>query len=409
MTTIGLNLENIKIKNRQTILRLLNNNGAMSRKDIAKTINLTPASLTQISTEMIMQGIIIEKGACSETGKVGRKKILIDINYNFKYILVINIGMPTTSITLANLKGDVIYCHSLETDSTITAKKFLIQLAKTSKKIIKDNNLINNDILALSVTITGLVDATNGISQRAYKIWDNAINIKVILEKELNIFVVVENNIKAYAQAEILYGEYSDYNNLFFVRWFPGIGSAIVINGSLYNGKGNKVGEIGHLLVDQANELCSCGRYGCLETIASVSVILSKIKKMFIDDETPLLYELCEGNCENVLNLLIKFLNNENIILDDCILDLILMATKNVAITVINAITILSTDKVILYGNFFNNNIIFDNFIQICSDYDENYNDDYIIKSSLFNKEHYIGGVAIAFDRIFLKNGGFIS
>ena len=44
----GINLENVKVSNRSAILKLLNDHGAMSRKDIALELGLTPATVTMI-------------------------------------------------------------------------------------------------------------------------------------------------------------------------------------------------------------------------------------------------------------------------------------------------------------------------------------------------------------------------
>ena len=46
----GINLENVKVSNRSAILKLLNDRGAMSRKDIALELGLTPATVTLICT-----------------------------------------------------------------------------------------------------------------------------------------------------------------------------------------------------------------------------------------------------------------------------------------------------------------------------------------------------------------------
>ena len=40
----GINLGNVRIENRSAILKLLNDQGAMSRKDIALALGLTPRS-----------------------------------------------------------------------------------------------------------------------------------------------------------------------------------------------------------------------------------------------------------------------------------------------------------------------------------------------------------------------------
>lgn len=49
----GINLENVKVSNRSAILKLLNDHGAMSRKDIALELGLTPATVTMICTQLL--------------------------------------------------------------------------------------------------------------------------------------------------------------------------------------------------------------------------------------------------------------------------------------------------------------------------------------------------------------------
>ena len=80
MGYIGINLENVKVSNRSAILKLLNDQGAMSRKDIALALGLTPATVTLICTELLSGGILCERGEVDEARRAGRKKVLIDIN-----------------------------------------------------------------------------------------------------------------------------------------------------------------------------------------------------------------------------------------------------------------------------------------------------------------------------------------
>ena len=94
MAKTGTNLVNLRANNKLTILRLLNANGAMSRKDIAILLKLTPAAVTILCNEIIKDGMIVEKGEVEEEKRAGRKKMLIDINHQYKYIIGINIARP---------------------------------------------------------------------------------------------------------------------------------------------------------------------------------------------------------------------------------------------------------------------------------------------------------------------------
>ena len=105
----GINMVGIKRKNRVSILNILRGHGAMPRKDIAKQIQLTPASVTIIVNKMIEEGIIKEIGELEENDKrAGRKKILIDINYDIKYVIGVSIESQICSIAVANIKEQLL-------------------------------------------------------------------------------------------------------------------------------------------------------------------------------------------------------------------------------------------------------------------------------------------------------------
>ncbi len=60
-----------------------------------------------------------------------------------------------------------------------------------------------------------------------------------------------------------------------------GIGSSFVINDHIYRGSLYGSGQIGHTIVNPDGNACDCGRYGCLETVASLSA-LKKQARMWL-------------------------------------------------------------------------------------------------------------------------------
>jgi predicted NBD/HSP70 family sugar kinase len=53
-----------------------------------------------------------------------------------------------------------------------------------------------------------------------------------------------------------------------------GIGAGLILRDQLFGGDGEAAGEIGHVVIDPDGVECRCGRFGCLETIASAPAIL---------------------------------------------------------------------------------------------------------------------------------------
>lgn len=102
-------------------------------------------------------------------------------------------------------------------------------------------------------------------------LWSPNLGWKNLPLKELMIPIfgekgIIENdcNAAAYAEARV-----RDVENLAYVTLSTGIGMGIVVNKKIYQGSHFSAGEIGHTIVDQNGPMCSCGRRGCLQAIAS--------------------------------------------------------------------------------------------------------------------------------------------
>jgi glucokinase len=48
-----------------------------------------------------------------------------------------------------------------------------------------------------------------------------------------------------------------------------GVGGGLILDGKPYGGRTGNAGHVGHVVVDQGGEQCSCGGRGCVETIAA--------------------------------------------------------------------------------------------------------------------------------------------
>ena len=81
----GTNMTDIKISNRSAILRLLHEAGAMSRKQIAARLKLTPATITVIINELMNESILVEGNSVPNAGAVGRREVMVEISRE-KYV-----------------------------------------------------------------------------------------------------------------------------------------------------------------------------------------------------------------------------------------------------------------------------------------------------------------------------------
>ncbi len=401
----GINMSTIKQENRASILKILKTNGAASRKDIADIIELTPAAVTIIVNEMIQEGIIKEVGQLEEKDKrAGRRKMLLNIEYSYKHVIGINIESDKVSIGIANLNGQIIHHHVMQLDKTIAPTQFLKKIASTCMKILWKQNIVRENVIGVGVGIVGRVDLVSGSSKHAYGLWREEVEVKRTLEHALSIPVVIDNNVRALALAEMEYASEGNLDNMLFVKCGPGIGSAMIINREIYYGTHSMAGEIGHMVMDDDGPICKCGQRGCLEALASQEAMIKRLLNDFSKENMPILYALTRGCRESIsfANMELAYESGETML--QSIID---EATAYLARGIVNVIRVYDPKKVILYGEIFKWPLFHARVLyrlrQIISD---DILHELIVISSLESESDCIGGIALAIRTYFYKIGG---
>jgi predicted NBD/HSP70 family sugar kinase len=403
----GKNMATVKVQNRQSILSILKNFGAISRADIAKKLNLTPAAITIIVNEMVREGIIKEVGQLEEEDKrSGRKKMLIDINYTYKYVIGINIESDLINIGVSNLKCDTRIYKRFPIGEVRAPEEFLESVASYCMNMLWRENILKEDILGVGVGIVGHVEDDKGISRQAFGLWNKSVPVKKILEEYLGIPVVVCNNVRTFALGELDYNTSEDVSNMMFVKYGPGIGAALINDNELYNGNNNFPGEIGHAIVEYGGKKCSCGRRGCLETLASQKALIDSLSSGFSKEKNPILYELASGDIEN-LNL--KMIAKAAEMGEEPEKELLTKALYFTAIAIGNAVSLYDPQRVVLYGEVFKNNFVISKLKECLKDLFVDIKWDSLIELSVLNnKSNFIGAIALALREFFYKTGAII-
>ncbi len=388
----GINFENVKNNNRSAILHLLNNEGPMSRKDISQKTGLTAASVTLICADLLEEKILVELGEAVEEKRAGRKKILVDINPVYRYILCFTIESDETYISATDIKGNILGSSVLTTDKDAAPEDFLDILADEAKKILWECNITKTDVLGAAVSVPGVVDREHGISVNTYSIWSTRVPIGDILSEKLDIPIVVENNLKSSADCENLFGIGKTAENFLLVKWGPGVGSAMVINHRYYQGASGVAGELGHVTLGRDGRPCNCGRTGCLETEISTHALMRDIKEEYgkqPEDFPQLTDWLNAGNHMNYLTATTwaAFPEMERIMEDK--LDKLAFSLRNYA-------ALFDPHRIILIGYMFDADHFYDRFVERYHAYDSNVPEDYFTTSKIPERVHHIENLATA-------------
>jgi glucokinase len=103
----------------------------------------------------------------------------------------------------------------------------------------------------------------------------NNFDLVPALRRFIDVPFRINNDANMAAYGEYLYGAGRGTQSLVLLTVGTGIGSGIVLDGGLWQGKCGFAGELGHITVNPEGSLCKCGNRGCLETEVSAPKIVS--------------------------------------------------------------------------------------------------------------------------------------
>ncbi|PYS01335.1 MAG: hypothetical protein DMG16_13165 [Acidobacteria bacterium] len=101
------------------------------------------------------------------------------------------------------------------------------------------------------------------------------VNLEKMMADQVHLRVVTDNDANAGAYAEFVCGAGTGLQHLAYLTLGTGLGSGLILNGSLYTGASGYGGEFGHTVIDPNGRLCACGKQGCIETVASGTGIVT--------------------------------------------------------------------------------------------------------------------------------------
>ena len=210
----------------------------------------------------------------------GKSPILLSIAADSRYLIGLNLARDKFIGAIVNLRGEIsetVEAPVLDNNGAKALELVFKLIDKLLKKRIKP-------IVGIGIGTPGLVNTREGIVVNAVNLDWRDLPLGQMLEKKYKLPVSVLNDSQATAIGEFVYGgEHTGDENLIVINMKHGIGSGILINGRLFQGDGGGAGEIGHVVVQGNNELCRCGKRGCLETISSARAVLEKLKFNSLD------------------------------------------------------------------------------------------------------------------------------
>lgn len=103
--------------------------------------------------------------------------------------------------------------------------------------------------------------------------------LRARVEAALGLPTVLDNDAKAFALGEALFGAGRGARCMLGMVVSTGVGGGIVSEGRLFDGATGNAGHVGHVLVSKDGPRCYCGGFGCLTVYASGTGLAARAKE----------------------------------------------------------------------------------------------------------------------------------
>ncbi len=288
-TFAGRNVSLVRAHNLRAVLNHFLQEGTVSRAQLVERTSLSGTTITNLIDDLLAQGIVEESDTATahirDAGnghrRVGRPRTGLRLNPNARYAVGVHIGIGILRIAVVNLHAEIIRNTITEFDVTTPADHVLDQIVLTTKRTIADSHIETERLIGLGIGASGLVDYEKGTNVLAPNLGWRDVPLREWMQDRLGLPTAVDNNVRAMALGEAMFGAGRGVGVLAFVYGRVGVGAGLVVNGRAFRGSGAGAGEIGHtVMIPNGGALCACGKRGCLETLVSEPVLVRAAEQL---------------------------------------------------------------------------------------------------------------------------------
>ncbi|MGM0212490.1 ROK family glucokinase [Enterococcus sp. AZ109] len=190
-------------------------------------------------------------------------------------------GGTTVKFAILTQDGDIQQKWSIDTNILDEGQHIVPDIIESINHHLALYNMKPEQFIGIGMGTPGSVNIVEGTVIGAYNLnWKTLQPVKEMIEKGTSIPFFIDNDANVAALGERWKGAGENDPDVVFVTLGTGVGGGIVMNGQLLHGVAGCAGEIGHITVDPEGFECTCGKRGCLETVASATGVVRVARQL---------------------------------------------------------------------------------------------------------------------------------
>lgn len=191
----------------------------------------------------------------------------------------VDIGGTDIKIGLVDVHQKLITSVVIPTRAERAAEEVIKDIGSAVQELLDRQDIAIDQCVGIGIGCPGTVDRKNGLVRYSNNIcWDN-VELAKKMGEILPIPVKIANDADCAALGEAVAGAGKEYQDVVMLTLGTGVGSGIILDGEIYESRSIGGSELGHIVIIENGEQCTCGRKGCLEAYASATALKRDAKR----------------------------------------------------------------------------------------------------------------------------------
>jgi predicted NBD/HSP70 family sugar kinase len=331
---VGRTTRDLRRHNRTSVLSRLYLHGPASRFDLMRATGLSSATVSNVVTDLVADGLVAEAGLLVSDG--GRPRTLLEVRPGYARVVGVDIGETHVQVGLFDWTLDTLATATYPMDAGHPEPAVLAGLVTAGiEEVTAKAGADSAALLGVGVGVPGTV-LPDGLVHAPTLGW-SGVPFDALLRPHVAAPLHLDNCARTLGQAEMWRGAGRGAERAIVGLLAVGVGAAVATGSP--GGVTSTTSEWGHTVIEAGGAPCRCGSYGCLEAYVGAEAILRHYQ------HTPDAPTLAAAGIEGQIAALAADAARPG-----AAADTVYWAAEYLGIGVANLVNLLSPDRVILSG-----------------------------------------------------------
>ena len=269
--------------NRGRVLQSLFDLGPTSRAELARLAGVNRTTISGIVQPLLDQQVLVEGRPIRPSEAGGKPARPLWFSPDARPICGMLLMPDAVHTCLVTLEGTL---SALESERFPAERPQIADVRSAIERCTaRTLSAARREPLGIGVAVGGMVDTDSGtvIAVNLAPVL-NGFELGDMLTKRFRLPALLDHHPRALLVGDRWFGKGRGQQTFAAVYTGEVLGGALYLGGHLYRGQSGAGGELGHTFVQVDGELCSCGRRGCWETIATLGWLRRQARAIGIDD-----------------------------------------------------------------------------------------------------------------------------